>query len=263
MRMVASVQAISTLSLSGDYDEGAAGAEWVGLEGATTTNTTTPTRGKWSISVKEMQTLPTITQQLLEDSSVNEEAYLGNKVAQKFGRTENTAFVLGVKPSEPKGFLTYTLGAAADTATKTIKKTSSGSAAALTTAGLKGAIRGIKSEYRAGAKWFMNDATLGACELLTNGDGNYILTPDFTKPGGYRMLGYEIVIMEDMPDVAANSLSVAFGNMKEAYQIVDRVGMTVLRDPYSAKPDIEYLFRKRVGGAVINFEAISIHKTEE
>ena len=262
MRLVASIQAISGLELEGEYDLGQAGAEWVESEMDLTTNTTTPQRSKWKIAVHEMQTLPTITQRLLEDSNVNEEAYLAKKVGQKFGRTENSAFVLGDSAGVPKGFLTYTLGATADTATKTIKKTSSGHATELTTTGLKSAIRGVKSEYRAGAKWFMNDATLGACELLTDGAGNFILTPNFAEKGGYRMLGYDIVIMEDMPDVGADSLSVAFGDMSQAYQIVDRLGTTVQRDPFTKKPLIEYMFRKRVGGAVINFEAITIHVTE-
>lgn len=263
MRQYASVQEISTGELQGDYDLDEAGTGgWVGETAARPGNTDTPQLGGWSIRVHEQYAEPRATQIFLDDARINVEDWLARKVAARFARVENTAFVNGTGVNQPRGFTTYPAGTPAATNMATwavIQQVASGAAAALTADGLINLVYSLKSQYRSGAIFGMNRTTERDARLLTDGNGNYFWLPDFSRAGAATLLGHPVVEMPDMPNIAAGTEPIVFGNLREAYQIVDHaIGISVLRDPYTLKGRVKFYTRKRVGGDVINFEAIAL-----
>jgi HK97 family phage major capsid protein len=259
MRAYASIQVISSDALEGLFDLDEAASGWVGETDARA-ETATPQLGKWRIPVHELFAKPKATQKLLDDASINMEAWLASKVAEKFARDESNAFVVGNGVNKPRGFLTYANGT---TLPGTIEQFPTGVSAALATApdggdALINALYGLKQQYRANATWFMNRATTKLVRKAKDSDGAYLWSPGIQAGQPATLLGYPVAAFEDMPDPAASSLSIAVGDMREAYQIVDRIGIRTLRDPYSSKPYVEFYTTKRVGGDIVNFEAIKL-----
>lgn len=259
MRAYASMQVISSDALEGLFDLNEASSGWVG-ETDSRAETNTPQLGKWRIPAHELYAKPKATQKLLDDASINMEAWLAAKVSEKFARDEANAFVVGSGVNKPRGFLTYTAGT---TLPGTIERFDTGANGAFDAAPNGGdvlinALYGLKQQYRANATWFMNRATLKLTRKLKDSDGAYLWSPGIAAGQPASLLGYPVASFEDMPDPATDSLSIAVGDMREAYQIVDRIGIRTLRDPYSAKPYVEFYTTKRVGGDVVNFEAIKL-----
>lgn len=259
MRAYASVQVISSDALEGLFDLNEASSGWVG-ETDSRAETNTPAIGKWRIVPQELYAKPRATQKLLDDASINMEAWLAAKVADKFARDESAAFVNGNGVNRPRGFLTYATGTTIPGQIEQIKTGVNGAFAAAPNGGdvMIDALYALKSQYRANATWFMNRATLKAVRKLKDSDGAYLWQPGIAAGQPATILGYPTASFEDMPDPATGSLSIAVGDMREAYQIVDRIGIRTLRDPYSAKPYVEFYTTKRVGGDVVNFEALKI-----
>lgn len=259
MRAYASVQVISTDALEGLSDLDEAGAAWV-AETASRTESTTPKLGQWRIPVHELSAFPFATQKLLDDASINMESWLADKVADKFARAEATAFVTGDGIGKPRGFLTYPNGTTLPGTIEQVPTGVSGAYAAAPNGGdvLIDALYGLKAPYRANATWFMNRATLKLTRKLKDSDGAYLWAPGIERGQPSTILGYPVASFEDMPDPGASSLSVAVGDMRQAYQIVDRIGIRVLRDPYTNKPFVGFYSTKRVGGDVVNFEALKL-----
>lgn len=264
MRSVANVQTISTDALEGmkDTDEGTSGG-WVSEKGARA-ETATAQIGMWRIPVNEQYAEPHATQKLLDDAAVNVEGWLSAKTAGILSRTENTAFVSGDGTEKPRGFLTYPAGTPTHASYAVIEQTNSGAAAdfAATDPGdpLIDMMYKLKAAYRSSASWLMARLTLSGVRQLKDGNGNYLWQPNFEQERGGLLLGHPIVEAEDMPAIGANALGIAFGDWNTAYQIVDRQGISVLRDPFTAKPFVKFYTTKRTGGDVINFEAIQIFK---
>ena len=261
MRAYASIQTISTDALEGLFDLNEASSGWVG-ETDSRPVTSTPQLGKWRIPVYEMYAKPQATQKLLDDAANNMEAWLASKVSEKFARQESTAFVTGDGVNKPRGFLTYSSGTTLPGTIEQLPTGASGAFAADPNGAdvMINALYGLKAQYRANATWFMNRVTLRQVRRLKDGDSAYLWAPGIAAGQPSTLLGYPVASFEDMPDPASNSLSVAVGDMREAYQIVDRIGIRTLRDPYSAKPYVEFYTTKRVGGDVVNFEAIKLIK---
>jgi HK97 family phage major capsid protein len=259
MRAYASIQVISSDALEGLFDLDEAASGWVG-ETDSRAETNTPVLGKWRIPAHELYAKPKATQKLLDDASINMEAWLASKVAEKFARDEANAFVVGNGSNKPRGFLTFSSGTTLPGTIEQFATGSSGAFAAAPNGGdvLINALYGLKAQYRANATWFMNRATMTAVRKLKDTDGSYLWSPGIAAGQPASLLGYPVASFEDMPDPASNSLSVAVGDMREAYQIVDRLGIRTLRDPYSAKPYVEFYTTKRVGGDVVNFEALKL-----
>ena len=259
MRAYASIQVISSDALEGLFDLEEASSGWVG-ETEARSETNTPQLGKWRIPVHELYAKPKATQKLLDDASINMEAWLASKVSEKFARDEANAFVVGNGVGKPRGFLTFSAGTTLPGTIEQFPTGSSGAFAAAPNGGdvLINALYGLKAQYRANATWFMNRATMTAVRKLKDTDGAYLWSPGIAAGQPASLLGYPVASFEDMPDPAANSLSVAVGDMREAYQIVDRLGIRTLRDPYSSKPYVEFYTTKRVGGDVVNFEALKL-----
>lgn len=264
MRQFASVQMISSDSLDGMFDVDEAATGWVSETG-TRSETSTPQFDVWNIPVHEQYAEPRATQKLLDDSSINVEQWLANKVSDKMARTENTAFVNGDGIGKPRGFLDYPDYTVAGTfelgAIEQFDTGVNGGFAADPAGGdvLINAIYGIKAAYRQRATWFMNRTTTGAVRLLKDSDGRMLWAPSLAAGQPSTLLGYPVASFEDMPDyTGTGALAMGFGDMAATYQIVDRMGIRVLRDPYTAKPFVKFYTTKRVGGDVVNFEAMKL-----
>jgi HK97 family phage major capsid protein len=266
IRQIASVQSITTDALEGveDRNEGTGG--WV-AETGTRAQSNTPQMGRWRIPVHEMYSMPAATQQILDDSGINIEQWLADKVADKLARIENAAFVEGNGVGQPRGFLDYSSTNVGDSSRTwgVLENVHTGTSASYGTSSngadkLVSLVHKLKAGYRTGAVFVMNRATLGTTRTLKDGAGQYIWLPSMTAGQNSSLLGYPVVEAEDMDDIAADSRSVAFGNFRLGYQIVDRQGIRVLRDPYSSKPYVLFYTTRRVGGAVLHPEAIKFLK---
>lgn len=266
MRQVASVTTIGTDRLEGFNDLGEGTAGWVG-ETQSRTETATPQLGKWEIPVHEMYAFPKVTQKLLDDSMFDIEAWLADKTSDKFTRTENAAFLNGDGVLKPRGLMTYPTAVTAD-ATRpwgTFQHILTGTdgtfgSAPNGTDKLIDLVYSVKAGYRANANFMTARATIAAIRKLKDGQGNYAWQPSLNAMSGGTILGFNVVEAEDMPAMAQDSLSLAFGDFRETYQIVDRIGIRVLRDALTDKPKIGFYTTKRVGGDAINFEAVKFLK---
>jgi HK97 family phage major capsid protein len=266
IRQIASVQTIGTDALEGtnDLEEGSCG--WVAEQGARPATGTAKT-AKWRIPVHEMYSMPEATQTLLDDANVNVEMWLADKNSSKMARVEATAFVSGNGVGKPRGFLDYTT-VATDDATRAwgqlqhvVTGTSGGFGSDPNGSDkLIDLVHKLKSAYRTSSRFLMSRATVGAVRKLKDTNGSYVWLPSMQAAQPSLLLGYPVTEAEDMPAIAANSLSIAFGNFSEGYQIVDRQGIRTLRDPFTNKPFVRFYSTRRVGGDVLNFEAIKFLK---
>jgi len=257
MRVIATVESISgdALEIPEDINEPSAG--WT-TEQASRTETTTPEIGVRRIPAHELYAMPKATQTLLDDSRVNVESWLAQKIADKISRMENTAFINGDGVGKPRGILTYPAGT---TNPGQVEQINSGNASSLTSDGLRALYYALKSPYVHNARWLVSRSSLESIAKMKDSNGQYLWQPGIQAGEPQTLLGHPIDRMEDMPAVAANSLSIAFGDFRQAYTIVDRMGIRVLRDPFSAKPFVLFYSTKRTGGDVTNFEAFTIQKT--
>lgn len=251
MRGLVSVQQIGTDALEGLYDDDQAAAAFVS-EAGTRSSSATPQIGKWRIPVHEMYAMPASTQRLLDDSNMNVDVWLAQKVADYMARLQNTKFVTGTGIGCPRGFLTYTSGTTLRT---TIEQVASGSSGAFTYAGLVSLVYALKSEYRARGAFGMNRLSISGVRKIVDGQSRPLWEPSLQVGEPMRLLGYPVNELNDMPDPASASLSACFADWKEFYQIVDRAGLRVLRDPYTSKGFVLFYTTARVGGDVLNTEA--------
>jgi HK97 family phage major capsid protein len=255
IRQLASVENISSRSIEFmvDWDEASYGWESESVGGA---ETGTPKFKSKEITTFTMYAKPRATQMLIEDSGINIQNWLADKVANRFARIEGAAFVSGDGVGKPRGFLDYGNG----TTYGTIQRVNMGAAAALTADGFVDIKYSLQEEYlTASLAWLMNRSTVASAMKLKDGTGNYIWKPSMMAADpGSSILGIPVRMSTTMPTVAAGALAVALADWKEAYVIVDRLGITIQRDPYTVKPLVEFYTRKRVGGDVVNFDAIKI-----
>ena len=263
LRQVANVVTIGTDALEGIHDLNEATSGWVG-ESEARPETTSPKIGEYRIPVHEQYAEPRATQKLLDDAMFNVEEWLAGKIAERMARMENEAFVTGNGVRKPRGFLTYAAGAPTASAFNVIEQLASGANGGFAEEdpgdALISLVFALKSAYRENAVFMMKRSTLAEVRKLKDGDGNYLWQPDFQLKQGGTLLGFDVVEAEDMPDIASGSLSIAFGDFKAGYQIVDRQGIRILRDSFTAKPYVKFYTTKRVGGDVVNFEAIKLMK---
>ena len=263
MRQVANVITIGTDALEGIHDLNEATSGWVG-ETEARNETAAPKIGEYRIPVHEQYAEPRATQKLLDDSLFNVEEWLAMKIAERLSRMENESFVTGNGVKKPRGFLTYAAGTPSAAGFSVIEQVASGGAGAFAAENpgdaLISLVYALKSAYREKAVFMMKRSTLAEVRKLKDGNDNYIWQPDFQMKQGGTLLGFNVVEAEDMPDISANSLSIAFGDFNAGYQIVDRQGIRILRDSFTAKPYVKFYTTKRVGGDVVNFEAIKLMK---
>jgi HK97 family phage major capsid protein len=262
IRSIASVRQVSTSVYKKPVTTTGPATGWV-AEKTDRETTDSQVIDALSFPTAELYAQPAATTQFLDDAAVDVGQWIADEVNAAFAQQEGTAFVSGNGTNRPKGFLN---DVAADTAwvwgkLGYLKTGVSGDFAASDKSDiLVDLVYSVKAGYRQNASWVLNRRTQAAIRKLKDDSGNYIWQPAASADGKASLLGFPLVEAEDMPDIAANSLSIAFGDFKRGYLIVDRQGVNVLRDPYSAKPYVLFYTTKRVGGGVQNFEAIKLLK---
>lgn len=258
IRQLASIETIGTDAFEMMMDTDEAGAEWEG-ETVSTNDATTPKMKKKRIPVHILATRPQITQMLLDDSNINIESWLSNKVADKFSRTEAASFVTGDGVGKPRGFGTYGNWDTAGTYKHgAIERTNMGHATEFTTDGLIDVKYSMIEQFLTRGAWLTNRLNVRDIMKLKDGDGQYIWRPGITEGQPAILLGLPFRMSTSVATTAASALAIYLADWKLSYLIVDRQGINVQRDPYTAKPFVEFYTRKRVGGDVINFQAIKI-----
>ncbi len=262
LRKLFKVQTTSKPKFSKLYNMRGTGSGWVGEEDARN-KTSTSTFEPLDFDTGEIYANPAATQQMLDDAEINLEAFIADEVKTEFAVAENKAFISGDgQKGKPTGLLTYAEGGT--NATKhplgAIKVVKSGNATAVTADSVIDLVYSLPTEYSQGAGFMMNRKTLAAVRKLKDGQGNYLWQPSYQQDQPSTLCGYPVYEVADMPDVAANALCIAFGDFNRAYMILDRKGVSILRDPYTNKPFVQFYTTKRVGGGVDNPEACVLLK---
>jgi HK97 family phage major capsid protein len=236
---------------------------WVG-ETAARPETTAPTLAEMQFPAMELYAMPAATQTLLDDAAVSIDQWIAEEVQAAFAEQEGTAFVTGDGSNKPRGFLDYTKVANDSWSWGNMGYVATGAAGAFPASDssdvLIDLVYSIKAGYRQNANWVMNRKTQAEVRKLKDADGNYLWQPAATADGRASLIGFPVTEAEDMPDIGADAYAIGFGDFRRGYLIVDRLGVRILRDPYSAKPYVLFYTTKRVGGGVQNFEAIKLLK---
>lgn len=257
IRRIATVRKIGTGLFRKPVSTSQAAAGWAG-ESDARPETTAPTLKLLDFPAGELYAMPAATQALLDDSVADVDAWLAEEVRDVFAAQETAAFVGGDGANKPKGFLSYQGGADA------LKEIATGASGDFVSGDqydtLMALTYALKSRYRPGSSFVMNRRTLSTIRTIKDADGNYVWTPGQEAGNPSTLLGYPVIEAEDMPDIAAGSTAVAFGDFRRGYLIADRQGVRVLRDPYSAKPYVLFYTTKRVGGGVQDKDAIALLK---
>ena len=244
---------------------GGTASGWAG-ETAGRPMTATPTFNEIVPPMGELYANPAASQAMLDDAAFDVEGWLAAEIAAEFARAEGAAFVSGDGVNKPKGFLTYATSAQTDAnrAFGTLQYVASGGAGAFASSHpgdkLVDLVHALKASYRQGAAFVMNSTTLAAIRKFKTSDGTPLWQPALSESLPQRLLGFPVVEAEDMPNIAADSLSIAFGNFAHGYVVADRGETSILRDPYTNKPFVHFYAVKRVGGALANSEAIKVMK---
>ena len=263
IRQIASIREIGTNAFKKPVSLGDGAAGWVGETGARI-ETATPTLSAIDFPTMELYAMPAASQTLLDDTIVDIEQWLADEVQTEFAVQESAAFVNGDGVNQPKGFLSYTIAEESVRGADEIGYVATGVdgdfAATDPADTLLDLIYTPKQAYRANGRFVLNRSVLAQLRKFKDADGNYLWQPSAQAGEPARLMGYSVTEAEDMPDIASDSHSIAFGDFRRGYLIVDRVGVRVLRDPYSAKPYVLFYTTKRVGGGVQDFDAIKLLK---
>ena len=263
LRQVANVVNVEATSYDVLIDSTEAGAGWA-TEVADTTETTTPTIERISIPLHELSALPKISQRLLDDSAFDIETWLAGRIADTFARSEASAFINGDGVDKPVGILTHPVVDNGSWAWGSLGYVPTGTDGSFNATnpgdGLIELVYGLGARYRANGAFVLNSKTAGVVRQIKDADGRFMWSDSLTQGEPARLLGYPVVISEDMPDIATGSFSVAFGDFGAGYTIAERPDLRILRDPFSAKPHVLFYATKRVGGDVSDFAAIKLLK---
>ncbi len=245
---------------------GGTASGWVS-EAAPRPETAAPTFAEIAPPSGDLYANPAASQAMLDDAAFDIETWLANEIALEFARAEGTAFVRGNGINQPEGFLSAPIGTAEDgvRAFGTVQYIGSGSVTGFDSAPdarLIDLIHSLKSSHRQGACFVMNSATLAAVRKLKTSDGAFLWQPGMVEGQPDRLLGYPVIEAEDMPDIAAGECPIAFGNFRHGYLIAEHSATRVLRDPFTNKPFVHFYATKRVGGKVLDSNAIKLLKIE-
>ena len=264
IRSVANVVQVGTAGYRKLVTTGGTPSGWAAETDARGT-TATPVYAEIAPPMGELFANPSASQAMLDDAAFDVETWLADEIAMEFAKAEGSAFVNGSGTNRPKGFLQAPTATTADAtrAFGTLQYLASGAAgdfAANPQDRLIDLVQSLRAPYRQGAVFVMNAATLARIRKFKTTDGQFLWTPSLTPGTPATLLGYAVLEAEDMPDIAANALSIAFGNFKLGYIIAERSETQILRDPYSNKPFVNFYATKRIGGCVSNSEAIKLLK---
>ncbi|MGL4494863.1 MAG: phage major capsid protein [Beijerinckiaceae bacterium] len=263
IRSIASQRRVSVNVYKKAFSTTGASAGWVG-ETAARPQTNSPVLAEMSFPAMELYAMPAATQALLDDAVVDIDQWLADEIETTFAEQESAALVNGNGTNQPRGFLNYTKVANASWSWGNIGYIPTGVsgnfAASNPSDQLIDLIYALKGSFRQNASFVMNRKTQAAVRKFKASTGEYLWTPPATAGAPAQLMGFPIVEVEEMPDMAADSFAIGFGDFKRGYLIVDRAGIRVLRDPYTAKPYVLFYTTKRVGGGVQDFDAIKLMK---
>lgn len=263
IRAIASIREVSGSTFKKPFSISGPGTGWVG-ESVARPETAAPTLAELSFPTMELYAMPAATSSLLDDAAVNVDEWLTEEIRLAFAAQEATAFVSGDGVNKPKGFLSYTRVANASWSWGKLGYVASGVSggfdATKPSDKLIDLVYAVKSGYRANAHWMMNRSTQAEIRKIKDADGNYLWQPGESQGATPTLMHFPVIESEDMPNIGADAAAIAFGDFKRGYLIVDRLGLRVLRDPYSAKPYVLFYSTKRVGGGVQDFDAIKLMK---
>lgn len=260
LRAVASVVTVDATSYDVLVDHTELGAGWAS-ETSNLTETDSPQIDRISIPLHELSALPKASQRLLDDSAFDIEGWLAGRIADKFARSEASAFINGDGLDKPKGLLTYPTVDNEVWAWGNIGYVPTGEAGSIGDGdAIVDLVYALGAEYRAGASFVMNSKTAGLIRKLRDNDGRFLWSDGLAAGEAARLLGYPVLVAEDMPDIADDATAIAFGDIAAGYTVAERPDLRVLRDPFSAKPHVLFYATKRVGGAVSDFAAIKLLK---
>ncbi|MGV6847175.1 MAG: phage major capsid protein [Marinibacterium sp.] len=260
LRAVSSVVNVEATSYDVLIDHTDVGTGWT-TEASTVTETATPMIDRITIALHELSALPKASQRLLDDSAFDIDSWLAQRIADKFARAEAAAFVTGDGVDKPMGILSHPIVDNALWSWGNIGYVPTGVDGGIGTGdAIVELVYALGAQYRANGTFVMNSKTAGVVRKLKDGDGRFLWSDGLAAGEPARLLGYPVLIAEDMPDAATGSYSIAFGDFSAGYTIAERPDLRILRDPFSAKPHVLFYATKRVGGDVSDFSAIKLMK---
>jgi HK97 family phage major capsid protein len=263
IRSIANVVNVESTSYDVLIDTTDVGTGWVSETGAVA-ETGTPTIDRISIPLFELSALPKASQRLLDDAAFDIEAWLAGRIADKFAASEASAFINGDGIDKPTGILAHAQidndawawGSLGYVATGT----DGGFDAANPADSIVELVYSLGAQYRANGTFVMNSKTAGQVRKLKDADGRFLWSDGLAAGEPARLMGYPVLIAEDMSDIASDAAAIAFGDFAAGYTVAERPDLRILRDPFSAKPHVLFYATKRVGGDVSDFAAIKLLK---
>lgn len=263
IRSVAGIRVVSSAMYKKPFAVTGPSTGWV-AETSVRPQTAAPALSELQFPTMELYAMPAATSSLLEDSAINIDQWIAEEVEVAFAEQESAAFINGDGVNQPKGILTNTVVAESSWSWGSLGYVPTGADGEFSTSDasdtLVDTIYSLKAGYRQNANWLMNRRTQADIRKLKDADGNYLWQAPSAAGEKAMLMGFPVLEAEDMPDIASDSLSVAFGDFNRGYLVVDRAGVRVLRDPFSAKPYVLFYTTKRVGGGVQDFDAIKLIK---
>lgn len=263
LRSIANVVQVEATSFDVLIDRSEVGSGWATEAGAAA-ETASPTIERISIKLHELSAMPKASQRLLDDSAFDVEGWLAGKIATRFIRAEASAFINGDGVDKPKGILLPAKVANASWTWGNLGYVPTGAASDFAPTNsvdcIINLVYALSADYRANAAFLMNSKTSGAVRKMKDADGRFMWSDGLAAGEPARLMGYPVLICEDMPDIAANAYAIAFGDFASGYTIAERPDLRILRDPFSAKPHVLFYASKRVGGDVTDFAAIKLLK---
>ncbi len=259
IRSIASIVNVEANSFDVLIDHTDVGAGWAD-ETSATTETATPSIDRISIALHELSALPKASQRLLDDSAFDVEGWLAGRIADKFARAEAAAFINGDGTDKPKGILNHAKVDNDVWAWGNLGYVPTGIDGGVEADAIVDVVYALGAQYRVNGTFVMNSKTAGLIRKLKDSDGRFLWSDGLAAGEPARLMGYPVLIAEDMPDAGTDSFSIAFGDFQAGYTIAERPDLRVLRDPFSAKPHVLFYATKRVGGDVSDFAAIKLVK---
>ena len=259
IRAIATVVNVEATSYDVLVDHSDVGAGWA-TESSIVGESDTPQIDRITVQLHELSALPKASQRLLDDAAFDIEGWLAGRIADKFARAEAGAFINGDGIDKPKGFLAHSTVDNDVWAWGNLGYVPTGVAGEVTPDAIVDAVYALGAQYRANASFVMNSKTAGLVRKLKDMDGRFLWSDGLAAGEPARLMGYPVLIAEDMPDAAADAYAMAFGDFEAGYTIAERPDLRILRDPFSAKPHVLFYATKRVGGDVSDFAAIKLVK---
>ena len=259
IRAIASVVHVEATSYDVLVDHSDVDTGWA-TEAGTVSEGATPQIDRITIPLHELSALPKASQRLLDDSAFDIEGWLAGRIADKFARAEAAAFVNGDGVDKPKGFLAHTAVDEGVWAWGTLGYVPTEVDGDVTADSIIDVVYALGAEYRANAAFVMNSKTAGLVRKLKDNDGRFLWSDGLAAGQPATLMGYPVLVAEDMPDASTEGFAIAFGDFAAGYTVAERPDLRVLRDPFSAKPHVLFYATKRVGGDVSDFAAIKLLK---